>query len=139
MHFEIMKRDAVSIEVALDRIKRNSQTSYEWYPVKNKKGNLFEIGGRNYQGKYEFKAYIPRYKNGKHCIHPNGFTDSLYSIDNQGQIAFPSFYDTHNMNEDELIKFLNNTDFKKHKLEFEEVELVEYSTIYQIKKSSWNK
>ena len=81
MELKKLLSDAVSIESAITKIRNNENQGYIWIPVKGKGGCYFELGGRNYKGTLEFKAYIPRIENGKYIQHGNGWICSEYSID----------------------------------------------------------
>ncbi len=131
MEFEKLKREAVSLEVALDRIRRNNSLSYEWEPVRNKKGCLFEIGGHVKDGNLVFKASIPKFTEGKYQLYQNGYINHEYSINNQGDIEYPTFRSSHNLDDKKLIKWLDNTDFKIYTPRVEEIEVIEYTNSYK--------
>ena len=130
MKFEQLKREAVSVEVALDRVNRHAGNDgkYYWYAAKNKKGIYLEIGGNS----KEFKAYIPEFENNKYNTYPNGYFKSLYGITSKNTVEFSTWQDTHNMSKEELIKFLENTDFSKKTPKIEEQEVIEYSTVNKL-------
>lgn len=100
--------EAITLEKAIGNIKSNKDNSYKWYSVKNKKGALIEVGGRN-KNKLEIKAYIPRFESGNYVVYQNGFICSEYSIDGE-KLEFPSFEVEFKIS---LLKFLNNIDFRK--------------------------
>ena len=124
---------AVSLEIALDRIKHNNSHQFMWVAVKNKKGAWFEIGGTNRNNNLEFKAYIPVYENKKVVSYNNGFVNSYFGITNKGSIEFPRFNDSHSFSENELIEWLDTTNFKTYKPRFEDKEEIEIKTIRKVK------
>lgn len=131
MKFDYLKKTAGTLDEALEKIKQNTGFSFLWYPVKNKKGFYFEVGGTNRDGKLVYKAYIGKIRDGRYIVYPNGFLDSEYSLDNKGYIEFPNFRDTHKIKD--LKKFLDNTDFKTYRPRVIEKEVVEYSTFRTVK------
>jgi hypothetical protein len=128
MRFEEAKLKAISLEYAISLIKNNNSNSYIWYPVRNKKKILIEVGGM----KGDIKAYIPSFdEKGNYLTHQNGFIKHAYGLNNKGKIEYSTFYGDHELNEEELIKFLNTTDFKTYSptiIEKEEVEIKTYLT-----------
>ena len=130
MEVERLERDFITLESALAKIKVNESKSYQWYPVKNKKGCLLEAGGTH----MDLKFYIPKYKNSKPVsTRYNNFVDSAYSLE-VSKIEFGDFSDSYNKinTEEKLIKFVNNTDFTKWQPKIEETEIFEsrfYKTI----------
>lgn len=132
MELEKLLREAVSIDAALEQIKNNTKMSYIWIPVKGKENCHFELGGRNFEGKLELKAYIPRFKNGKYVKSINGFVCSEYSIEDnyiefsEMIVKLPSDFN--------MINFIKNTNFKKFYPEIESRRIVkEYEYIHDIK------
>jgi len=127
MRYTELIKDYLHLEVALDRIKNNYSNSYQWYAVKNKKGSFIEVGGI----KHNIKAYITQYINGKISVYQNGYVNTIFSIDNKGEIAYPSYYLSHNMNQEEFINFLDNTDFSTYISEIleEEIQETSYRTV----------
>ena len=118
------------IEKALSSIKSNNSVSYCWFAVKNKKGCIFELGGRNYKGILELKAYIPKFKEGKYLSHSNGYIDHDYSIENNGDVSFPnhsSFSDKVKDTEN-FINFIAKKDFRKYSPKIKSINIVEKST-----------
>lgn len=67
-----------TVEQAYKLVKANHDIKYKWYCAKNKFGNIMELGGRAKEG--EFKASVPRYKNGEPVIRENGFIESHYYL-----------------------------------------------------------
>lgn len=121
MKYEIAKKEAMCLNIAIDKIKQNNSDSFYWYPVKNKAGSIIEVGGRN-KDRLEIKVYVPEYNSGKIKIYENGFIEHAYSLSTNGQIDFPNFYDFHDMEQEEFLKFINETNFKKYKPKIEIVE-----------------
>lgn len=114
MRLEQLLNEAVSLEIALERIKNNVSTSFIWIPVKNKKGCYFEFGGRN-KDKLELKVYITPFEDGKYKSHDNGFTNSEYALTNGGQYINNTTHDITNFDNIDFVKFLNKTDFRTYK------------------------
>lgn len=135
MKLELLLKDAVSLEVALDRINNNTTTSFIWVPVKNKKGCHFEIGGRN-RDKLDIKVYITPFENGEYRSYSNGFTNTKYALTNDGQyITSTSNSTISNFNSIDFIKFLDKTDFRTYEPKIKSVSFVReiYTTINEIK------
>ena len=134
MELKKLLSDAVSIESAITKIRNNENQGYIWIPVKGKGGCYFELGGRNYKGTLEFKAYIPRIENGKYIQHGNGWICSEYSIDEfflefpNKRVCLPKGFD--------FLDFIKTTNFKTYFPHIKEIETVktEYSIEYNFKK-----
>lgn len=130
MHFETAKLQAISLEVAINRVLSNTSSNYIWYPVRNKKKILLEIGG----SKRVIKACIPSFdEKGKYILYQNGYFKHEYSISNNGEIEFSTFRDTHNLKDKQFISFLENTNFKKYFPKVKEIDIVEHSVGYSVK------
>jgi hypothetical protein len=113
MNIDNFNKTKMSLKVALDQIKSNKSNSYIWCAIENSKGCPFELGGRNKEG-LEIKAYIPNFDEDKNIVvHNNNFIDSNYSIEIGG-----IRYSNRNCNfrkevsNEQLIKYLNKTDFR---------------------------
>jgi hypothetical protein len=134
MELEKLLREAVSIDSALEQIKNNTKMSYIWIPVKGKENCHFELGGTNFEGKLELKAYITRFENGKYVKYSNGFICSEYSVD-EYFIEFSEMrvktYSNFN-----LLEFLRNTNFKTYYPKIEDSPYVKETIIhsYELKK-----
>ncbi len=136
MNFEELKRNATSLDKAILAIKNNNDPSFKWFPVKNKKGVLLEVGGRNKE-RLEIKAYIPRFDNKKYVVHNNGFVNHEYSIDLHGFMEFPRFRVNLPTKWDEtiMLTFLENTDFKTYIPDIDSKTVVKsYETIHKLNK-----
>ena len=113
MNIDNFNNIKTSLKLAMEKIKQNNSNSYIWYAVENSKGCPFELGGRNKDG-LEIKAYIPKFdKQGNMIVHNNTFINSDYSIEIEGVR-----YSNRNCNfrnvvtNEQLIKYLNKTDFR---------------------------
>jgi hypothetical protein len=134
MEYNNFINHSITLEHAFSLIKSNKNNSYVWYSVKNKKGCIFELGGRNLNDKLELKAYIPKFENGDYVKHENGYINHDYSIDNTGELSFPSCYVRPNktMNTEDFLKFLNRKDFRKYtpKIQIKKYVVEEYYYTY---------
>lgn len=130
MHFETAKLQAMPLQLAINKVLSNTSNSYDWYPVRNKKKILIEIGG----AKGVIKAYIPSFdEKGKYVTYQNGYFKHEYSVSNNGSIEFPTFTDIHNLKDKQFINFLDNTDFKKYYPKVQEIDIIEHSIAYSVK------
>lgn len=116
MEYNKFITNCITLEKAVTLIKCNQDHSFIWFNVKNKKGCIFELGGRNLNGNLQLKAYIPKFEKGNYLVHLNGFVDHYYSIDNNGELAFGSYYvnPEKSMTTEDFLKFLNRKDFRKY-------------------------
>ena len=124
MRFEHLKTNPLTLKEAIIRIQNNGSTSYQWYPVRNKKKCLLEVGGRN-KGELEIKVHVPSIENNKYVVYENGFVKSEYSVSLDGDICYSTFNGRHDLNKEEYINFIDNTDFKKYRPKLIEREIVE--------------
>lgn len=137
MKYEDLIENAVSLEVAYDRIKNNISRKYIWVAVKNKQGSYLELGGC-FDKKIEFRASIPLYEDKKIILYENGYIIVDYTLYNdydnyyKGTIAYPNFYGKHTMTTEELLKFLDEKDFRIYKPKMIEKEIIVYKTVKNI-------
>ena len=128
MEFKKLKEQALPLATVISKIKANTSQSYQWYAVKTKKGIFLEVGG-NHQN---IKAYIPDFIDGKYSLYNNGWSNHAYSVDSNGKIDYPSFYGSHKMDEQKLIEWLDNTNFKTYRPKIDEhIKIIEetYKTV----------
>jgi len=123
-----------SIESVIEKIKLNTLSAYQWFPVRGKNKCFYELGGRNYENTLEIKAYIPSREDDKYVVHANGMIKCEYSLTDWGEIEFPTFCIKFPKikNIESMINFLKTTDFKSYypKIEEERRRSQEYETIY---------
>ncbi len=99
MHIDKFKYP-ISIQEAIEKIKLNSGHSFIWFPVINKKGYKFELGGK----KEQIIASIPEYKNKNIVTNPlNDYSKHHFSI---GYNAFLHPYDGINTSKEKLLKLI---------------------------------
>lgn len=81
MHISEFKK-AIKPSEAIENVLRNKDSRFVWFPVINKKGSKFEIGGCNHNGRLEIKASIPFYEeNGEPKPYEiNGYLTTQFSI-----------------------------------------------------------
>lgn len=84
-------QNAITPLEAIEKVKANTNYQYKWFAVKGKNDCIFEIGGRNYNGFLELKAYIPYFtENGEPVFYPlNDMLHSNFCI-TYGTIAHPN-------------------------------------------------
>jgi len=113
MNIDVFNRTITSVEEAISKIKENKLQPYCWHAVKNKKGCPFELGGTNYKDTLELKAYIPIYDSNLNIeVLSNNFINSNYSIE-EYQVCFSNKTIQYQFKStEELIKYLNKTDFR---------------------------
>lgn len=81
MHISEFKK-AIKPSEAIENVLRNINSRFVWFPVVNKKGSKFEIGGCYHNGRLEIKASIPFYEeNGEPTVYEiNDFLKIQFSI-----------------------------------------------------------
>lgn len=116
--------NCLNIDYAIKEIKNNSTTYYRWFPVINKHGNKFELGGNS----KELSAEIPEYDfDGNIICYPQ----NDYS---QRKCRITTDYIHNNdgfsiKDESEFIKFIKNTDLSKIEMIEEEIEVITYEIV----------
>jgi hypothetical protein len=81
MHISEFKK-AIKPSEAIENVLRNTNSRFVWFPVINKKGSKFEIGGCYHNGRLEIKASIPFYEeNGEPKFYKiNSYMTTQFSI-----------------------------------------------------------
>jgi hypothetical protein len=81
MHISEFKK-AIKPSEAIENVLRNTNSRFVWFPVINKKGSKFEIGGCYHNGILEIKASIPFYEeNGEPKFYKiNSYMTTQFSI-----------------------------------------------------------
>lgn len=105
----------VTIDRALFLIQQNRKINFEWYPVRGKKGCLFELGGTFFLGGFDLKIYVPIWNGEAYEVSENGFTNTSFGLTSDRELSYPgknisvsnlSFTVT------DFIKFIKKTDFR---------------------------
>ena len=130
MHISEFKK-AIKPSEAIENVLRNTNSRFVWFPVINKKGSKFEIGGCYHNGRLEIKASIPFYKeNGEPTVYEiNNFLKIQFSIC-CGIATHPK--DGLSLPFEEFKKAVKNKDFTKSKKvlkERVEQRIIEYTEI----------
>ena len=120
MHIDKFKYP-ISIQEAIEKIKLNSGHYFIWFPVINKKGYKFELGGTS----KELRALIPEYNNKQPVVYPlNGYVKTGFYIV-VGSWIHPD--DGFTTSEEIFLKLIEQN-LDKFKKEKEEVQVIEYET-----------
>lgn len=98
----------LTVKDALNKIKMNRSQSFIWFPVKNKTGAIFELGGTH----ESLKMYIPHYENGLPMKYQfNEMVHQNYAISCGNTWEQPN--DGINLDEPKFIKYATNKDFRE--------------------------
>lgn len=117
--------NCLTIREALKLIKENNPTIYKWYPVINKQGNKFELGGNS----NNIRAIIPEYEiDGNIITYPNNMSKSLCIIVTKDDYIHPD--DGFAIkDENKFIEYLENKDLSKMTHIEEEIEVITYEIV----------
>lgn len=114
MKYSELISTARPFQQCIEDIKRNKDTSFNWFAAIGKDGCLLEMGGRN-KTELEIKVSIPHYdENGIPVIYPlNGYVHFDYSFDKFG-LQLPTVNVSHDI---DVMKLLKTKDFRVWKPE----------------------
>ena len=121
--------NAVKPETAIELLKKNDTTIFQWYMVKGKNGCIYEMGGTNFKGKLKLIIDLPFFENGLPVTYENGFLKTNFRIT----------YNTHPHHNDgielDLEKFIkySKKDLRKLEKTYKEVKVVTYKKITEYK------
>lgn len=113
-----------NIDYAIKEIKSNYTTYFKWFPVINKHGNKFELGGTN----KTLSAIIPEYDYDGNivCYPQNNYSQTKCRITTDYIHNNDGFSISDKL---KFIEFIENNDLSKIEMVEEEIEVITYEII----------
>ena len=117
MLLEKLLNENIKIDRALFLIQQNLKRSFEWYPVRGKKGCLFELGGTHFLGEFDLKIYVPIWNGETYEVLENGFSNTSFCLTSDGELSYSDksiSISNSSFGVNDFIKFIKKTDFRTY-------------------------